>query len=126
MGNRFPLFPDQASTIAPSVDYLLYYLLAVSAFFVVLIFSAIFYFAIKYRRRSDTELPPEIHGSTKLEIAWSVIPFGMTMVMFAWGASIYFEMQRPPDDAVSVTVAAFFIPKQCSGPGKARLRTSAA
>ncbi len=106
MGNRFPLFPDQASTVAPSVDHLLYYLLAVSAFFVVLIFSAIFYFAIKYRRRSDTELPPEIHGSTKLEITWSVIPFGLTMVMFAWGASVYFEMQRPPDQAIEIYVVA--------------------
>ena len=31
------LFPDQASTIAPEVDHLLYYLLAVTVFFTVLI-----------------------------------------------------------------------------------------
>ncbi len=106
MGNRFPLFPDQASTIAPSVDHLLYFLLSVSVFFVVLIFAAIFYFAIKYRRRSETELPPEIHGSTGLEIFWSVIPLGLTMIMFVWGARIFFEMSRPPDDALEIYVVA--------------------
>src|SRR5579885_3381424 len=106
MGNRFPLFPVEASTVAPSVDHLLFYLLGVSIFFTVLIFSAIFYFAIKYRRRSETELPPEIHGSTKLEIAWSIIPFGLAMVMFAWGAKVYFEIERPPDDALDVYVVA--------------------
>ena len=106
MEKSFPLFPDQASTIAPSVDHLLYYLLAVSIFFVVLIFTAIIYFAIKYRRRSETELPPEIHGSMKLEVAWSVIPLGLTMVMFVWGARIFFEMSRPPDDSLEIYVVA--------------------
>jgi cytochrome c oxidase subunit 2 len=106
MVDRFPLFPDQASTVAPSVDHLLYFLLAVSIFFVVLIFASIFYFAIRYRRRSDTELPPEIHGSTGLEIFWSAIPLGLTMIMFVWGARVYFEMSRPPDDALEIYVVA--------------------
>ena len=49
----FRLFPEQASTFAPQVDHLLYFLLAVAVFFTVGIFSAIAYFAIRYRRRSD-------------------------------------------------------------------------
>jgi cytochrome c oxidase subunit 2 len=51
MGN-FQFLPDQASTLAPEVDHLLYFLIAVTVFFSVLIFGAIFYFAIRYRRRS--------------------------------------------------------------------------
>ena len=51
---KLPLFPEQASTIAPEVDHLLYFLIAVTVFFSVLIFCAIFYFAIRYRRRSRT------------------------------------------------------------------------
>ena len=54
---KLPLFPEQASTFAPDVDHLLYFLLAVAVFFTVLIFAAIFYFAIRYRRRSEQELP---------------------------------------------------------------------
>jgi cytochrome c oxidase subunit 2 len=102
MGLR--LFPEQASTFAPQVDHLLYFLLAVAVFFTVGIFSAIAYFAIRYRRRSDRELPRPVHGGLPLEIAWSVIPFGLTMVMFTWGASIYFKESRPPDNALRVYV----------------------
>ncbi len=98
------LFPVQASTFAPDVDHLLYFLLAVAVFFSLTIFSAIFYFAIRYRRRSDNELPRAIHGGMALEILWSVIPLGITMVMFTWGASIYFNESRPPDNALDVYV----------------------
>ncbi len=100
----FSLFPARASTIAPDVDHLLFFLLAVSIFFTVLIFGAIFVFAIKYRRRSDGELPRAIHGSIPLEIVWSIIPLGLTMVMFTWGASLFFEESRPPDNAMSIYV----------------------
>jgi cytochrome c oxidase subunit 2 len=98
------LFPEQASTIAPEVDHLLYFLLAVAVFFSLAIFCSIFYFAIRYRRRSDNELPRAIHGGMALEILWSVIPFGLTMVMFTWGASIYFNESRPPDNALDIYV----------------------
>jgi cytochrome c oxidase subunit II len=101
---KLPLFPDQASTFAPNVDHLLYYLLTVSVFFTLAIFFAIFYFAIRYRRRSEQELPNPVHGSMTLEILWSVIPFGLTMVMFAWGAAIFFHEGRPPDDAIPIYV----------------------
>jgi cytochrome c oxidase subunit 2 len=103
MGN-LPLFPEQASTFAPEVDHLLYFLLAVSVFFTLLIFGAIFYFAIRYRRRSEGELPHVVHGGLTLEILWTVIPFGLTMVMFTWGASLFFAESRPPNDALQIYV----------------------
>ena len=98
------LFPVQASTFAPDVDHLLYFLLAVAVFFSLAIFCSIFYFAIRYRRRSENELPRAVHGGMALEILWSVIPFGLTMVMFTWGASIYFNESRPPDNALDIYV----------------------
>jgi len=97
-----PLFPEQASTIAPEVDHLLYFLLTVAVFFTLLIFGAILCFAIRYRRRSEYELPREMHPGITLEIVWTVIPFGLTMVMFTWGASVYFDQSRPPDDALQI------------------------
>jgi cytochrome c oxidase subunit 2 len=103
MGN-VPLFPEQASNFAPEVDHLLFFLLAVAAFFTVLIFGAIFYFAIRYRRRSAGELPEAQHSAMTLEILWTAIPFALTMVMFGWGASIYFREARPPDNALQVYV----------------------
>ncbi len=99
-----PLFPQEASSFAPDVDHLLYYLLAVAVFFTVGIFLTIFYFAIRYRRRSDKELPRFVHTGMTLEIVWSVIPFGLAMVMFTWGASIFFNEGRPPADAIPIYV----------------------
>jgi cytochrome c oxidase subunit 2 len=101
---KLPLFPEQASTIAPDVDHLLYFLLAVAVFFTVLIFTCILYFAIRYRRRSEQELPRVFHTGLTLEIVWSVIPFGLTMIMFTWGASIFFQESRPPNNAIDIYV----------------------
>jgi cytochrome c oxidase subunit 2 len=42
------------------------------------------------------------HGGYTLEIIWSVIPFGLTMVMFTWGAAIFFNQSRPPDNAMQI------------------------
>jgi len=104
MGSELPLFPLQASTVAPAVDHLVYFLLVVAIFFSVGIFLTIFYFAIRYRRRSETELPAVGHPLISLEILWSVIPFGLTMIMFTWGASVFFRISRPPDDAQQIYV----------------------
>lgn len=101
---KFSLFPEQASNFAPQTDHLLYFLLAVAVFFTLLIFGAIFYFAIRYRRRSDRELPEAVHTGMTLEIVWSVIPFGLTMIMFGWGANIFFNESRPPDNALQIYV----------------------
>lgn len=104
MGSELPLFPVQASTIAPRVDHLLYYLLAVTAVFTLGIFFSIFYFAIRYRRRSESEVPAPVHGALSLEVVWTVIPFGLTMIMFVWGASVFFNVSRPPDNAQQIYV----------------------
>jgi cytochrome c oxidase subunit II len=102
--SRLPLFPEQASTFAPEVDHLLYFLLAVTVFFTLLIFAAIFYFAIRYRRRSEQELPHYQHTGMTLEIIWSVIPFCLTMVMFTWGASVFFKQSIPAPNAMEIYV----------------------
>jgi cytochrome c oxidase subunit II len=100
----FPLFPEQASTMAPRVDALLFFLVAVSVFFVTLIFFMIIFFAVKYRRRAEDERPQPIEGAFWLEVFWSVIPFGLTMVIFVWGAIIFFDIFSPPNDALEISI----------------------
>ncbi|MBD0370416.1 MAG: cytochrome c oxidase subunit II [Pyrinomonadaceae bacterium] len=101
---NFPLFPDEGSTVARNVDGLFFFITAVSAFFSVLIVAVIIYFFIRYRRRSETEAPQPIEGSNKLEITWTVIPFGLVMIMFLGGAYVYFTMARPPRDTMDIYV----------------------
>ena len=54
----FPFRPEQASSISVEWDHLFYFLTTIAVFFSVLIFAIIFYLAIKYRRRSEDEIPP--------------------------------------------------------------------
>jgi cytochrome c oxidase subunit 2 len=100
-----PLFPEQASTFAPQVDALYFFLIAVSVVFGGSIFFLVIYFAVKYRRRSPDEPPPPYtRGDTRLEIAWTVVPLIVTMISFFWGASIFFAMTRPPTNALEILV----------------------
>jgi cytochrome c oxidase subunit 2 len=102
--NSIQFFPDQASSIAGNVDGLYAFLVAVTAFFSILIAVLIIIFAVKYRRRSEAEVPKPVHGGLLLEITWSVIPLGLAMVMFAWGASVFFTESRPPADSMEIYV----------------------
>jgi cytochrome c oxidase subunit 2 len=84
---------------------LLYYLLvALSIFFTLLIFFLIYLFAVRYRRRSEEEIPKQIPGLLQLELIWSIIPFGLALFVFAWGAGLYFNTYSPPQDALEIYV----------------------
>ena len=54
MWKNFPLFPERASALAWQVDGLYFLLVAVSAFFTLLIFVLIFVFAVKYRKSAPS------------------------------------------------------------------------
>jgi len=105
MSKYLPLWPDRASSIAGQVDALYIYLVLVSAVMTLLIFIAVAVLAIKYRRRPGVA-PHPIEGSPILETAWSVIPFGVMLTFFIWGAVIYFRERTPPTNATEVYVVA--------------------
>jgi cytochrome c oxidase subunit II len=104
MSTSFPLFPPNASTIATEMDLLYLFIGAVSAFFTVLVTAIVVYFAVRYRRRRDDEVGADIHGSLALELTWTIIPFFLAMVMFVWGAKVFFDLSRPPLDAMDIYV----------------------
>ena len=99
-----PVLPEQASSFAGEVDALFFFILGVSGLFAVGIWIALLYFGIRYRRRSDDDRPREIYGSLALELTWTLIPLAIMTVMFVWGAKVFFELNRPPDDAMTVSV----------------------
>ena len=105
MLNNFPLWPQQASAMAGHVDALYIFLLIVTGMMTLLIFICLIYFAARYRYRPG--VPAEqIEGSTPLEITWSIIPFLVFMVIFTWGAVVYFQERTPPTDSTEVYVVA--------------------
>src|SRR6202051_5390666 len=97
-----PIRPEQASSIAQSVDHLYFFITAVTLFFSALIFSAIFYFMIKYRRRSPDERPRAIEGSFPLEVLWTAIPTLIVAVIFVWSSLLYFRNSEAPKGAMDI------------------------
>jgi cytochrome c oxidase subunit 2 len=102
MFSGVPLFPPQASTIAPDVDNLYFFIVAVTAFFAVLVSVLVMYFAIKYRDDTGLKVGADIHGSVPMEIGWSLIPFIIAMMIFAWASVVYFRSIRPPDQTIEI------------------------
>ena len=104
MWQGFPIRPDQASTIARDVDHLYYFLTAVDLFFTALIFLTIFYFALKYRRRSKQARATQVEGNLPLEVFWTIIPLGICAITFMWGSSLYIRNSRPPEASTEIFV----------------------
>jgi cytochrome c oxidase subunit 2 len=105
MLNNFPLWPQQASTIAGHVDALYIFLLLVTGMMAALVFACIIFFAAKFRYRPGVRAE-QIEGSNILELTWTIIPFFVFMAIFAWGAVVFFEERTPPADATEVYVVA--------------------
>jgi cytochrome c oxidase subunit 2 len=101
---QIQVLPEQASTFASRVDLLYFFMVAVTVFFTLLIALLVIAFAIRYRRRSADEKPKPIHGNNVLEITWTVIPLILVMIMFFWGAKLYFDMNHVPRDAMEILV----------------------
>jgi cytochrome c oxidase subunit 2 len=97
----FPLFPDSASTMASRVDALYFFILGVTIFFTTLVALLILVFSIKYRKDKHP-VPVQIHGSIPLEIFWTLVPLGIAMVIFAWGALLFFQQRHTPTSAMTI------------------------
>jgi len=97
------LWPAEASTIAPWADALYIFLWLMTLVGLVLVGVLLFVFAIKYRQEKSPVATP-IEGSTLLEATWTIIPLGIFLFVFVWGAWLYFRIYNPPADAMQVYV----------------------
>lgn len=100
----FPLFPEQASTIARQIDLLYYALLTIAIFFTAIIFLGLTFFAIRYREGSKASRANARSDHFPLELAWTIVPLFLSFGIFAWAAKLYFDMHVAPADAAEIYV----------------------
>lgn len=105
-----PLSPTNifapASTPADSINELYLFVLAVTGAIFLVVFGMLMYAAVKYRSRpGDDREPPQIYGSDQLELAWTVIPVLIVMVLFLSSARVIHGVQdaRKPPGTIEVT-----------------------
>jgi len=99
-----PFQPPAASSISGDVDRLYLLLSGITAFFTVLIFSIIFVFMVKFRRRKDDETPVSTHTPLIVELTWTIIPSLICAVLFVWSAALYVQNGRPPASSTEIFV----------------------
>ncbi len=85
------------------VDALYIFLIAVTGAVTILVFILIVFFLFRYRHTKHP-VAEQVSGSIPLELTWSLIPLGIFMIFFAWGASIYVDEASPPRDALQIYV----------------------
>lgn len=100
----FPIFPDSASTIADKIDALFFFLVAVSVFFSLLITIGLVFSAARYRKGSTASRKGALDDYLPLELAWSIIPLIIAMVIFGWSAKLYLDMRVAPANAMEIYV----------------------
>jgi cytochrome c oxidase subunit 2 len=101
---QFRLLPDSASSVSGRVDALMFLLLGISAFLTFVIFLVVVYFAIRYRRRTDNEVPPQGRSPRWMEITFSSLLFVMFMYVFVRGMRLYVEVKKPAEHALDIYV----------------------
>ena len=96
------------STPATAIYRLSLFVLAVTGTIFVIVFGMLVYAAVKFRGRPGDERrePLQIYGSDQLELAWTVIPVLIVIVLFMTSARVIHAVQdaRRPPGSIEVTV----------------------
>src|SRR5580698_5544674 len=100
---NFSLFPPEASKIAPEMDALYFFMVLVSLVGLTLVALLILGFSLLYSKKRHP-VATQIEGSTLLEATWTIIPLGLFLIMFVWGALLYFRIYTPPANAMNIYI----------------------
>jgi cytochrome c oxidase subunit II len=108
-----------ASTAAPKIDNLLNVMIVLSAFVFSLVMVMLFYALWKFKAKPGDESDGEpIHGNTRLEVAWTLIP--TIIVLFAGGYSwaVLNDIEEPAENPLKVQVFSLQYAWSFGYPGK--------
>jgi cytochrome c oxidase subunit 2 len=104
--SQMPNMFKPQSTPAYSIFHLSLFVLAICAVIFVIVFSLLTYSVIKFRRRADDDgrEPAPVYGSNQIELAWTVIPVLIVLVLFLATARVIHAIQQTskPPEAIEV------------------------
>lgn len=95
-----------ASAPANSIFELSLFVLGICATIFMVVFGFLVWAVVKFRKRAndDHREPPQVYGSHQVEIAWTVIPLLIVVILFMASARVIADVQKaaPPDNAIQV------------------------
>jgi cytochrome c oxidase subunit 2 len=99
-----------ASTPADAVFQLSLFVLTVTGVIFVIVCGLLIYAVTRFRKRADDDNhePPQVYGSSQVELAWTVIPMLIVVVLFLATTRVISTLQNamPPKGAIEVVVTA--------------------
>jgi cytochrome c oxidase subunit II len=106
--SRSPNIFRPESTPADAIFHLSLLVLAITGVIFLLVFSLIVYSIVKYRRRDDGDHrePPQVYGSNQVELAWTVIPVLIVLILFLATARVIHSVQDAAQPPTSIRVTA--------------------
>jgi cytochrome c oxidase subunit II len=104
--SQIPNIFKPESTPAHSIFHLSIFVLIITAIIFTIVFSLLVYSVIKFRRRADDDgrEPVPVYGSSQVELAWTIIPVLIVLVLFFATARAIHDTQdaEMPPDAIQV------------------------
>ncbi len=106
--NPVPSIFEPHSTPAESIQHLSLFVLAITGLIFLVVFSLLSYVVVKFRRRVGEagREPAQVYGSTQIEVAWTIIPILIVVVLFLATARVIHAIQDAPKPAEAVEVTA--------------------
>jgi cytochrome c oxidase subunit 2 len=91
---------------ARTIDTLINPVFIVAAVIFVLVEGMVLFFTLRYRHREDAPEPVQVHGNTKLEVGWTLVPALILVAVAIPTIATIFKLAQKPKDAINVTVTA--------------------
>ena len=110
--SRAPLSPTNifapASAPANSIFDLSVFVLAITGAIFVIVFGLLVYAVVQFRKKAndDGHEPPQVYGSSQVELAWTVIPVLIVVALFMATARVIASVQRAAQPANAIEVVA--------------------
>lgn len=106
--NPVPSIFDPHSTPADSILHLSNFVLAITGLIFLVVFTLLTYAVVKFRSKAsdDKREPAQVYGSTQIELAWTVIPILIVVVLFLATARVIHGIEDAPKPASAVEVTA--------------------
>jgi cytochrome c oxidase subunit 2 len=97
-----------ASTPAKSIADLSVFVLVITGIIFVVVFALLVYSVVKFRGRAMDagREPAQVYGSTQIEVAWTIIPTLIVVVLFLATARVIHAIQDAPEPTNAVQVTA--------------------
>jgi cytochrome c oxidase subunit 2 len=97
---------DPAGPAARSIDDLFGPVVLVATAVFILVQGLIIFMIVKFRRRdpADDSFPAQLHGNTRLEVGWTILPALVLAVVAVFTVPVIFELNEKPAEALEVSV----------------------